>query len=268
MIRTLIIDDEALAIRRLEIKLGRYRDVDIIGHCRDGDTALADIRLKKPDLVLLDINMPGLDGLSVAEQACETGTHIIFVTAFHQYAVQAFERNAVDYLLKPVSTDRLDLAIERFRDRRQKQDAMDQVTELKSVIAQLRSNNPSRNEPSAAKYFWTKDNGVSHKICLNDIEWIEAARDYVSLHMKNGRMHFVRHTMASFEKLLDPQLFQRVHRSAIVNLSQITKISHKDGIFRLVMHSAASIRVGRAYKAKTDLRLKALSSSVWAEPHL
>lgn len=261
MIRTMIIDDEALAIRRLEIKLGRYRDIDIVGHCRDGDTALAEIRRKKPDLVLLDINMPGLDGLAVAEDVASTGTHIIFVTAFHQYAVQAFERNAVDYLLKPVSTDRLDLAIERFRSRRQQRDAMDQVDELRSVIAQLRAANPDDQDAVTPQYFWTKDNGVSQKICLNDIEWIEAARDYVSLHMKNGRMHFVRHTMNSFEKRLDPKLFQRVHRSAIVNLSLITKISHKDGIFRLIMRSNANIRVGRAYKTQTDFRLKELSSS-------
>jgi len=262
MIRTLIVDDEALAIRRLEIKLSRYKDVDIIGHCRDGDKALRYIETKNPDLVLLDINMPGQDGLSVAEKTLSKGPHIIFVTAFQQYAIQAFERNAVDYLLKPVSTDRLDQALDRFRQRQKRSDALEEINELKSVIEQLRLTQSRSTEANIPQYFWMKDNGVSQKIRLSDIEWIEAARDYVSLHMQSGRTHFIRNTMTGFETLLDGSLFTRVHRSAIVNLSQITKISHKSGIFRLFMRSGAEIRVGRAYRNQTDLRLKELSATL------
>lgn len=263
MIRTLLVDDEALAIRRLEIKLSRYKDVEVIGHSRNGDSALSDIQSLRPDLVLLDINMPGVDGLSVSEKALDMGVFVVFVTAFHQYAVQAFERNAVDYLLKPVSTDRLDTAIERFRARREQDDAQEQIRELKSVITQLRAAENRGENTIDLQYFWTKGNCVSQKITLNDIEWIEAARDYVTLHMQGGQTHFIRNTMTSFEKLLDKTLFQRVHRSAIVNVSQINKVSHKDGIFQIFLISGAKIRVGRVYKAETSLRLKEISSSLW-----
>lgn len=263
MIRTLIVDDEALAIRRLEIKLTRYKDVEIIGHSRNGDSALSDIKSLRPDLVLLDINMPGMDGLSVSEQTLDLGVFIIFVTAFHQYAVQAFERNAVDYLLKPVSTDRLDMALERFRARREQDDAAEHIRELKSVITQLRATDSSQAKTPEPQYFWTKGNGVSQKIALHNIEWIEAARDYVTLHMQGGQTHFIRNTMANFEKRLDQSLFQRVHRSAIVNVSQISKVSHKDGVFKLFLNSGAQIRVGRVYKSKVSLRLKEISSSLW-----
>ena len=104
---------------------------------------------------------------------------------------------------------------------------------------------------------------MSQKIALNNIEWIEAARDYVTLHMQGGQTHFIRNTMANFEKRLDPDLFQRVHRSAIVNVSQINKVSQKEGIFKLFLNSGAQIRVGRVYKARTILRLKEISSSLW-----
>lgn len=263
MIRTLIVDDEALALRRLKIMLNRYHDVEIVGQCRDGDATLIDLREKKPDLVFLDINMPGLNGLSAAEAAANQGVYVIFVTAFHQYAVQAFERNAVDYLLKPVSIDRLDLALDRFRQRRSEREATDKVDELNSVIAQLRSSSSTGQRDNEAKFYWMKDNRFSRKICLSDIEWIEAARDYVSLHMQSGKTYFTRSTMTNFESLLDKDIFLRVHRSSIINLTQVTKVSHKDGIFKLYLRSGGHTRVGRAYKSNTVLKLQSLASTVW-----
>ena len=291
MIRTLIVDDEVLAIRRLKIKLNRYSDIEIIGHSLDGDQATSMIRELKPDLVLLDINMPGADGLRVAETIIETKTQVIFVTAFHLYAVQAFEREAVDYLLKPVSVDRLDTAIDRLRTRIIERNARDQIGELKSVIAQIRSSSCEEDTNQHRQYYknghtskirlldiewveaardyislhWAKNGHTSHKIRLLDIEWVEAARDYISLHMKSGKTHFIRHTMKDFEKRLDQNLFARVHRSTIVNLSCVSSITHKSGIFELLLHSGNSVRVGRAYEKQTKLGLKSLASSVWEE---
>lgn len=258
MIRTLLVDDEPLAVRRLEIKLSRYPDIDIIGYSRDGDAAIKAMEERLPDLVFLDINMPGADGLEVARKAQALNVHVIFVTAFNQYAVQAFEKQAVDYLLKPVSAHRLDTAIERYRNREKQENALDHIAELNSIIAQFRNQDSTPLTPPSHTNIWIKDKGNAKKITMEHIEWVEASRDYVSLHMINGRNYFVRNTMSHFEKILDTSLFQRVHRSSIVNLIQLKEIHNHDGRIRLVLRSGAKVRVGRSYKSKTTLRVKEL----------
>ena len=258
MIKVLIVDDESLAIRRLEIKLSRIQDIEVVGYCRDGDKAKEMLVTTSPDLTLLDINMPGANGFDVADRADELGIHVIFVTAFNQYAVQAFEQNAVDYLLKPVSTARLEAAIDRYRHLSQQEDALENVRELKSVITQLRAYAPDLEMPSPRKAIWIKNQGRLQKIQVESIEWIEAARDYVSLHMINGRTYFVRDTMNSFEKELESHLFQRTHRSSIVNLSQIREIKSVAGSQVLQLNSGMEIKVGRSFRNQVKLRLSEL----------
>lgn len=256
MIRVLLVDDEALAIRRLEIKLNRYSDVEIVGAARDGDAAVAALASKKPDLVLLDINMPGMDGLDVADRAAQLGVDVIFITAFNQFAVQAFERQALDYLLKPVNQTRLDEAFERYRQRLKRQTALDKVGELNSVLAQLRAYQQDDivNKPETG--LWIKDRGRNRKISMDSIEWIEAARDYVTVYMIGGRSHFVRDTMQHFESILDSTIFQRVHRSTIVNLLKVKEVNTRKSVQYLLLQGGAEVRVGRAYKVQTSLRLK------------
>lgn len=256
MIKVLIVDDEALAIRRLEIKLTRFADVEIIGTARDGDAAVAALSSKSPDLVLLDINMPGMDGLDVADCAATMGIDVIFVTAFNQYAVQAFERHVLDYLLKPVNQDRLETALNRFRLRQKRSTALDKVGELNSVLAQLRAQNLEDEPAKPDVGLWIKDRGRNRKISLESIEWVEASRDYVTVHMVGGRSHFVRDTMRHFESMLDPLLFQRVHRSTIVNILKIKEVNMRKSVQYLMLHGGAEVRVGRAYKVQTSLRLK------------
>jgi len=256
MIKVLIVDDEALAIRRLEIKLTRYADIDIVGTARDGDAAVVALSSLSPDVVLLDINMPGMDGLDVADHAATLGVGVIFVTAFNQFAVQAFERNALDYLLKPVNQDRLEQALDRYRHRQKSSTALDKVGELNSVLAQLRTQNLEGVPSKPDTGLWIKDRGRNQKISLESIEWIEASRDYVTLHMVDERSHFVRDTMHHFETMLDPSLFRRVHRSTIVNILKVKEVDMRKSVQYLLLHSGTEVRVGRAYKVQTSLRLK------------
>lgn len=258
MINILIVDDESLAIRRLEIKLSRISGVNIVGYARDGDTAFEQLNRHRPDLVLLDINMPGANGFEVADHAKDLGVHVVFVTAFNQYAVQAFEQNAVDYVLKPVSTPRLVAAINRYRQLSKQEKALDNVRELKAVITQLRAQAPETSTPHTKSTLWIRNQGRSQKISCENIEWIEAARDYVSLHMTNGRTFFVRDTMHNFEKELNNQLFQRVHRSAIVNFSHIREVKTEPGNQILILNSGAEVKIGRSYKSRVKLELSQL----------
>ena len=259
MIRVLIVDDELLAIRRLEIKLTRFRDVEVVGTCRDGDQALKSIKNLIPDLVLLDINMPGIDGLHVGQAAINMGIAVIFVTAFNQYAVEAFQQHALDYLLKPVDENRLAQALERYRSRKKRDKAADKIGELNSVIIQLRALNPQATDIRPHNSIWVKSRNREQKITVENIEWVEASRDYVTIHMTNAHTYFVRNTMNNFESLLDSKLFHRIHRSSIVNLSQITEISLVGNTQILQLASGAKLRVGRKYRATTNLRIKELS---------
>ncbi len=258
MIRTVIVDDEGLAIKRLQIKLARHKDIEIVGVARDGDAAEKLLQSLSPDLLILDIGMPGKDGLEVAQTAIHHKTHIIFVTAFQQYAVKAFERNAVDYLLKPIDSDRLERALEKYRTVRQQGEAMEKIEELESVVTQLRHAAMTPNSDEKPHFFWNQDNGITQKIRFGDIDWVQAARDYILLHMDNGRTHLVRHTLYGFEELLDSNQFQRVHRSSIVNILKINKIIKRDDTLFLTTRAGHEIRVGRSYRQETSLKLKQL----------
>jgi len=258
MIKVMIADDEALAIRRLEIKLTRYQDVNIIGTARDGEATLKAISKLEPDLVFLDINMPGMDGLDVAKHAHELGVKIIFITAFDQFAVQAFELKALDYLLKPVTRSRLEQALNCFRNSKKQAMALDEVKELNSVVAQLRAQKIMRTPPQVFDELWIKVRGRNRKINMELIEWIEASRDYVTLHMVDGHTHFVRDTMQHFVTILDASTFQRVHRSTIVNITKVKEVNTQSAVQHLLLNSGVLLRIGRAYKVITNLRLKGI----------
>lgn len=246
--RVLIVDDEPLALRRLEIILGRRGDIEIVGACRDGEQALEAICAQKPDAVFLDVRMPLVDGFGVTE-AFENaqGPAVVFVTAFDEYALRAFESRAVDYLLKPVAEERLDEAIDRLRERLAERSAGERVAELQDALDGLRAERRAAQDQTHHD-FWVKDRQRVVRVAHDEIEWVEAERDYVRLHVE-GRSWLLRETMAHMESRLDPARFVRVHRSAIVNAARIRAArATPSGARFLKLQSGAEVRVGRSYE--------------------
>jgi DNA-binding LytR/AlgR family response regulator len=214
-LKILLVDDEPLALERLALALRDVPDTQVVGTAADGEAAAAAIARLKPDLVLLDIQMPGADGLSLAAALpAENRPEIVFVTAFNQHAPDAFELEATDYLLKPVQFDRLRQAVERARRRRSTSAAAARAAELEALV---RAMDP---EPAAAagcydSEIWVPSSKGLIRVDLERVTWIEAAGDYVLFH-SDTRSHIHRITMGALAGRLDPARIDRVHRSAFV----------------------------------------------------
>lgn len=261
MLKTLIVDDEALARRGLRHRLQSVRDIHVVGEARNGREALEMIRSANPDLVFLDIQMPGMDGFDVLRALePETLPSVVFVTAFDEFAIKAFEANAVDYILKPIDGERLAEALNRVRDRHAARRARkDRAALLKLVseiagepiasvealddrdLARLKKKPPRLAIRDAGKTTWVNQ---------EDIEWIDAAGDYMCVHV-GSETHIMRKTMKELEAELDPNLLQRVHRSAIVNLRQVHEMqSHINGEYFLTLRCGHTLKLSRTYKDK------------------
>jgi two-component system response regulator AlgR len=231
-LRTLIADDEPLAIERLQLLCADIADVELVGTAADGEAALRLVDALTPDLLLLDIAMPGLDGIGVARAVAQRPSRpgIVFVTAFDAFAVSAFDVAADDYLLKPITRDRLVQAIARVRARRAPAGA------------------------SASPYLeeiWVPHRAQIIRLDVRDIERIEAERDYMRLHL-GLRSFLVHETLAELERKLDPARFIRLHRSAIVRRDRIARLSHDgDGNWEAELACGTRVRVGRSYLAAT-----------------
>jgi two-component system LytT family response regulator len=230
-IRAIIVDDEPLARRGLELRLQDAQDIEIARQCANGREALAAIAELHPDLMFLDIQMPGLSGFDVLAQVPqESLPMIVFVTAFDRFAIDAFEAHALDYLLKPVDDARLARALERVRAQWQQRQALAQREQLMAMLGDL--NGQGQIEPEslaslasrpARRYATMLPIRVGRETLRLDvatIDWIDAAGDYMCLHSA-GQTHVLRATMRELEEMLDPQVFQRVHRSTIVNLARV-----------------------------------------------
>ncbi|MEO7689265.1 MAG: LytTR family DNA-binding domain-containing protein [Sphingomonas sp.] len=233
-LRTLIVDDEPLAIERLQILTAPMPSVQLVGTASDGEAALRLIEALSPELVLLDIAMPGLDGIGVARalEGKADRPAIIFCTAFDQFAVAAFDVAAVGYLLKPVGSDQLAKAIAR-------------VAELRRAPAQ-----PSTSAPAWIEEFWVPHRSEVIRIASRDIDRIEAERDYMRLHL--GKRSFMLHqTISALEQRLDPAVFIRLHRSAIVRRDFIARLRHDGlGTWHAVLADDHVVRIGRSYLAR------------------
>ncbi len=259
-IRALIIDDESLARKGLRLRLEQIDNVEIIGEAGDGRSALNAITELKPDLIFLDIQMPGLGGFDVVSNLQQDNMPlIIFVTAFDQYALEAFDVHAVDYLLKPIDEDRLKEAVKRAQDHldqagavTDKQRLLELVISItgkseKSVSQLLKDHSGIKSYPDKLAI---KDGGETTLVETKDIDWVDAAGDYMCIH-ENDHTHVMRITMKDLEEKLDPAKFQRVHRSTIVNLERVKKVcSHMNGEFYLQLHNNASVKMSRSYKDK------------------
>lgn len=266
-LRTLIVDDEALARRGLRLRLEKHADVEVLGECRNGREALASIPELEPDLVFLDIQMPGFDGFDVVRNLQgDDMPMVVFATAFDHYAVKAFEIHAVDYILKPVDDDNLGRAIERARDRLVQKMAVSDKEHLLDVIGEITGRAPGEMEhwleggAALLRKFPEKiairDGGNTTLVPARDIDWIDAAGDYMCVHA-GGQIHVMRITMKQLEDQLDPIRFQRVHRSTIVNLDRVQKISaHMNGEFHLILADNTRLKMSRGYKEKLQLLLQ------------
>jgi two-component system LytT family response regulator len=254
-IRTLIVDDEKLAIQGLELRLEPYADVEIIGTCANGREAIRAIKTEKPDLVFLDIQMPGFDGFSVVKGVMEIEPPLfVFVTAYEEHAIRAFEANAVNYLMKPVDEDKLADTLDRVRTRLAEKRSAEEAKKLQDVLAEIApdaiENLPSEEE-SAGRYermINIKDRGQIFRVDVESIEHIEAAGDYMCIYTGDNSL-ILRETMKDLERRLDPRVFQRVHRSTIVNLDQVRQVKpHTNGECFLVLDSGAEVKVSRSYR--------------------
>lgn len=233
-LRTLIVDDEPLAVERLQILCAKLPEVALVGTATDGEAALRLVEALRPDLVLLDIAMPGLDGMAVAAvldgQAPEGQNRaptVIFCTAFDEYAVAAFDVAAVGYLLKPVTQEKLTKAVARAAERRAEAPAPNAA-------------------PAHLAEFWVPHRSEMIRIAAQDVDRIEAERDYMRLHI-GARSFLLHQTISTLERRLDPARFLRVHRSAIVRRDAIARLCHDGlGTWYAVLGDGTELRIGRS----------------------
>jgi two-component system, LytTR family, response regulator len=246
---TLIVDDEPLARQGLRLLLARDPEISAIHEAKDGSEAVAAIRERGPDLVFLDVQMPEMDGFAVVRAiGAESMPAVVFVTAHDQYAIQAFEINALDYLLKPVIEERFVKALVRAKDRIRSKVAADSSRQIIGLLEAIAA------PQNYLKRLAVRSAGRTIFLDVEDVDWIGAAENYVEVHV--GRVtHLLHVTMNAFEKSLDPDIFLRIHRSIIVNLGRIKDVqSGAHGEYLITLRDGARLQSGRTFAD----RLKAI----------
>lgn len=284
-ITCIIVDDEPLARKGLAVRLEAFEDITLITQCSNGREAIEAIRAYQPDLMFLDIQMPGLSGFEVIENILAQGLkmpEVVFVTAFDQYAIKAFEVHALDYLLKPADEERLNQAILKIRhtlksntDSLHKSKLVRLVSDVtgndsQQILAEL-ENNQTLSVSHYSDVLAIKDGGEVSRVPVKEIVWIDAAGDYMCVHTLNApknqkqgmlvtpnelqeNTHILRKTMKELEVCLDPKQFIRNHRSTIVNKYYIDKFcSQVNGEYFLILKNGKELKVSRSYKDKVKL---------------
>ena len=256
----LVVDDEKLARAGLALRLEALRSVDILEQCENGRAALRAIAAYEPDVVFLDIQMPGISGFDLISQIQgDAMPMVVFVTAFDAFAIDAFQFHAVDYLLKPVEQDRLQAAVDRCLERKAGRTASADKHRLLEMVVSL----SGKSEDAIKDVLLTghiqehqidrlaiKDGSSTSFVSIRDIDWIDAAGDYMCVHVGN-QTHIMRTTMKELESRLDASVFQRVHRSTIVNLQRVEKVSsHMNGEYYLTLIGGSTLKMSRSYKNK------------------
>jgi two-component system, LytTR family, response regulator len=242
-VRALLIDDEALARKRLQRFIAREPRLELVGEAATGAEALTQIERLKPDLIFLDVQMPGLDGFDVIRQVDARWLPlVIFVTAFDQHAVQAFEVNALDYLLKPVSEMRFCAAVERALAR-VKEPASDVTQRVLAAFEQFQRDYDTQRIP-------VRSSGAITFVPTDELDWAEVVDDYVRLHA-GERTHLLRETMNELERRLPASRFLRIHRSFLVNLDRVREIQPwSKGDYVLILHDGTRLVSGRTYRER------------------
>lgn len=239
-IRALVVDDEPLARTNVTALLRNDPEIEIVGECQSGEDALAKIRSRKPELVFLDIQMPECDGFDVIERlGRDLPPAFVFVTAYDQYALKAFEAGALDYLLKPFDNARFAQALARAKER----------------VSQ------NKKSPARTDRFTIKGTGQITFVKIAEIDWIEAADYYACLHV-GAKSHLLRRRMAELERELDDSTFCRIHRSSIVNLNRVRGLQlNSEGEYEVLLDAGKRLRLSRRYRKQLQARLGILNPS-------
>jgi two-component system, LytTR family, response regulator len=241
-LRALIVDDEPLGRERMRMHLAADDRIDIIGECQDGKEAVAAIEQLAPDVVFLDVQMPELNGFDVVQALGSSATpQIVFVTAYDEYAIKAFDVNAVDYILKPVDPARLQTAVSRVIAERESHDRSAIEGRLRNLIESVNA-----NRKYAARVV-IRDKGGAFFLPVGEIEWIEAEGNYVRIHSRT-KSHLLRQTLRELEAQLDPEHFVRVHRSGIVNIDFVARVEPwVRGEYRIILRDGTALTSSRSY---------------------
>lgn len=245
VLSAIVVDDEELARQRVCDLLEKHPKIRVAAECRNGREAVEKITELKPDLVFLDINMPDLDGFGVIEEIGKDHMPaVIFVTAYDQYAVKAFEAAAVDYLLKPFDRRRFDQAVEKAVDTYFRE----QVDDLEKRMGKLMALAAGGRSRSFSDRLVVRQGGTVHLLKVDEVDWVESARNYVKIHC-GSHVYTMRETLSNFEAKLDPDRFLRIHRSTVVNIDRIRRIEPGYGSeSRLELDNGTKLVISRAYR--------------------
>ena len=259
-IRVILVDDEPLANQGMRARLEAFPEIEILCECSNGREAVKEIKARSPDLVFLDIQMPGLDGFGVVRALIGAPAPlIVFCTAYDKFAIEAFEANALDYLVKPVEEERLASAIHRAREAIRSRTAASRESKLVELLASFNEEDRDRIKELINDPDWTSKERYAERLSFKDgskvvilsadeIEWIDAAGDYMCIHA-GGKTHIIRETMKTLEQRLDPARFQRIHRSAIVNVQKVKELHpHSNGEYFLTLENGSELKLSRSYK--------------------
>lgn len=251
-IRTLIVDDEPAARRGVRLLLEKDPVVEIVGEAADGPAAVALIERERPDLLFLDVQIPGGNGFEVLER-CNAlrAPVVVFVTAYNEHALRAFEVNAIDYLLKPYDDRRFAAALNRAKDEVRRRELETANSRLGQLLEYLQSHTGLKSAgepvPAAEERVFIKSAGEIFFLKTDEIDWIEAEGDYMKLHTA-GRSYLMRETMARLEARLDGRRFYRIHRSTIVNIDRLRKLSPAfGGEYAVILHDGTKLKLSRGY---------------------
>ncbi|GAA0857341.1 LytTR family DNA-binding domain-containing protein [Aliiglaciecola litoralis] len=263
-ITALIVDDEPLARKGLSIRLQEFEHIELLGECQNGLEAVTLIPQLRPDLVFLDIQMPGLNGFQVINKLKELQQPVplvVFVTAYDTYAIKAFDIHALDYVLKPIDEKRLATAIEKVTEVFKLNRQGDHKYKLAKLVAEFTGDDCedilkrlASGEPIETQRYPNilaiKDGSEVTRVAVDEIQWIDAAGDYMCVHASDAT-HIMRRTMKELEEDLDPRKFVRAHRSAIVNIQFVNKmVSHISGEYHLVLTNGSELKVSRSHRDK------------------
>ena len=249
-IKVLVADDEPLARERLSGLLSQESDIEMVGQARDGEEAVTAIHDDSPDLVFLDVQMPQMNGFDVIEAVgSDKMPLVIFVTAYDQHALKAFQVRALDYLLKPFDRERFTDALQRARKQLERDETGDLGRRLLALVKDLR-----RDQPRSDRLV-VKSGGRLFFLRTDEIDWVEAAGNYVRLHV-GPASHLLRETMNAIEGRLDPEKFFRIHRSRIVNMERIQELQPwLNGEYAVLLRTGTRLTLSRGYREKLQDRL-------------
>lgn len=251
VLRALIADDEPIARSGIRMRLESQEDVEIVGECEDGFQTVERISETNPDVVFLDINMPGLDGFGVLERVGrENAPEVVFVTAFDHYALKAFRAHAADYLLKPVEDTLFAEALDRVRHRVHERDEPRDPTSLEALIDALRRQVPGDAGSGYLDRLLVKNSNHAFFVDVRQIDWVGTADNYLSVHV-GDKSYLVRGRMSELERRLDPRTFMRVHRQALINMDRLVKVVYENGNQPwVILRSGVRLRVGRSFRPR------------------